>query len=143
MTWNKIWHYPLCFKDALKRGDVAFLEDPQVTFESFNAYRGIFRDKGGNFSNITFDDFLSYAELGKPYNPRYGRKDSYYSCSEYKNLDECKKALVFPNPKEDRQISIGPVCQEDGCIKVSQTDSHVDFWIYENHTDFWTQYKIV
>lgn len=135
--------FPCCFKNALKRGDVSFTEEPQIIYETFEAYRGIFRDKGGNFSSITFDDFLSYAEKGKTYNPRFGSKDSFYSCSLYKNLEECKKALVFPNPKEDRQISLGPVIQSDGCIRERLKDSHVDFWIYENHSNFWTKYRIV
>ena len=61
----------------------------------------------------------------------------------YKNLEECKKALHFPNPNEDRKISLGPVMQSDGCIRESLKDSHVDFWIYENHSEFWRQYKII
>ena len=135
--------FPCCFKNALKRGEVSFTEEPQIIYETFEAYRGIFREKGCNFSNINFNDFLSYAEKGKTYNPRFGSKDSFYSCSLYKNIEECKKALVFPNPKEDRQISLGPIIQSDGCIRERLKDSHVDFWIYENHSEFWKQYKIV
>ena len=57
--------FPCCFKTALKRGEVSFTEEPQIIYETFEAYRGIFREKGGNFSSITFDDFLSYAERVK------------------------------------------------------------------------------
>lgn len=45
-----------------------------------------------------------------------------------------KKALHFPNPNEDRKISLGPVIQSDGCIRERLKDSH---------SDFWTQYRIV
>ena len=77
--------FPCCFKNALKSGEVIFSQEPQIYFNSFRAYRGIFRTEGGNFSKITFDDFLSYAEKGKTYNPRFGPKDSFYSCSLYEN----------------------------------------------------------
>lgn len=135
--------FPCCFKNALKSGEVAFSCAPQITFKSLDVFRGIFREKGGDFSNITFNDFYSYAELGRKYNPRFGTKDSFYSCSVYKDYKECSTALKFPNPKEDRQISKGPINQNDGCIRERVEDSHVDYWIYEKHSNFWINFKIV
>ena len=33
--------FPCCFKNALKSGEVSFTEEPQIIYETFEAYRGI------------------------------------------------------------------------------------------------------
>lgn len=134
--------FPCCFKEALVSEKVAFSKEPVIDFTEFYAYRGIFREKGKNFSDIGYRDFLSYAELGKPYRPSLGLRDSYYSCSMYEDFDTCSTALKFPNEKEDRKIAKGPVTKENGCIQRNEKNSHVDWWIYSEHSNFWEQYKL-
>ena len=81
--------------------------------------------------------------MGRKYNPRHGPKDSFYSCSIFLTMDECANALVFPNEKDDRKIALGPVAPENGCIRIRESDGHVDWWIYDSPKPFWESFKIV
>ena len=95
-----------------------------------------------DFSTITSHDFKSFAELGRKWSPRICReKVRFYSCSVYKELDDIKVALKFP--QEDRRIAKGLIISNNGCIHRSSIDSHVDWWLYEKITDFWNSFRII
>ena len=135
--------FPCCFRNALASGEVSFTTDPVTDFSQFEAFRGIFRAQESSFEDINRLDFLSQAEMGRLYNPRFGQKESFYSCSVFLKFEECAKALVFPNEKNDRKIAVGPIDSENGCIRVRELDGHVDWWIYDSPKPFWESYKIV
>lgn len=135
--------FPCCFRIALESGNVTFESEPVVQYSEFSAYRGIFREPGDTYTDINLSDFYSQAEKGKKYNPRQGPKDSFYSCSTFLKIDECAKALAFPNDKNDRKIALGPINAVNGCIRVRESDGHVDWWLYDSPKEFWKLFTIV
>lgn len=138
--------FPCVLREALKKEEVSFLKDgiePIMDFESFHAYRGIFRTgEEKTFDDITEKDFKSFAEAGRKWSPRICReKIRFYSCSVYTELSDIKAALKFP--QEDRRIAYGPVDAKNGCVYFGKFDSHVDWWLYEKHTNFWKDFRIL
>lgn len=132
--------FPCVLKSALLKGEVAFDEaHTLIEYSKIDVYRGITREKDDN-SEISKDDFLSYAELGRK--PARGRKADigWYSCSFYTEKDELELALKLP--RFNKKISKGFIKKENGPIRKSEKDSHIHCWLYED-SDVEKAFKVV
>lgn len=141
--------FPSVFREALVSKIVSFDEDPETSFETFKAYRGIFRKNNKPFVPLDKTDFESQAEKSLRLNnneQRNNRREindklGFYSCSVFTDINDISAALKFP--QNDRCIVEGPVSDENGCIRHASDNSHVDWWLYEKTGDFWNEYKVV
>ena len=149
MNNNFYMKFPSVFRNALVSGLVSFETDPEITFKTFNAYRGVFRKKGESFIPLTKLDFESQAEKQEKLNNNIQRRNrrqikdnlGFYSCSVFTDKTDILAALKFP--QDDRCVVSGPVSDSNGCIRRSSENSHIDWWLYENTEEFWKDYIVV
>lgn len=141
--------FPAVLRDALVSGEVSFCDGVECEFETFSAYRGVFRKDGNSFKPLARSDFDSQAEksLNEGHNEKRKNRRKidngagFYSCSMFINLEEISKALKFP--QKDRRIALGPVSMKNGCIRCSCENSHVDWWLYKDTDEFWKEYNLM
>ncbi len=149
MNINFYMKFPSVFRDDLISGIVAFETEPEVTFKTFNAYRGVFKKKGETYVPITKLDFESQAEKQERVNNNIQRRNrsqikdrlGFYSCSVFTDKTDIFTALKFP--QDDRCVVSGSVSDTNGCIRRSSDNSHIDWWLYETTEDFWKYFRVV
>lgn len=123
--------FPAVLRSKLISKEIALPDETQFEYESFLAFRGIVREPGDN-TPLNKDDMRSYYELGKK--PRGGQRDdknpSSYSVSLYRSYDDIAAVFHFPRPR--KKLAQGYVHAAGGPKYCSTSDSHVDWWLYEN-----------
>lgn len=139
--------FPSVLRDALLSGKISLPDNLEVEFNSFTAYRGIFRNDNIPFIPLERKDFDSQAEKAlRTGNARKNRRRAVddiglYSCSVYTDISDIQVALKIP--QYDRCIAKGTVSGKNGCIRRSFDTSHVDWWLYEKTSDFWNDFELV
>lgn len=123
--------FPAVLRNKLINKEIALPDETQFEYEKFLAFRGIVREPGDS-TPLNKDDMRSYYELDKK--PRGGQRDdknpSSYSVSLFRAYDDIAAAFHFPKPR--KRLAQGYVHAEGGPQYCSTSDSHVDWWLYEN-----------
>ncbi|WNY25245.1 hypothetical protein [Methanolapillus millepedarum] len=129
MDENYYLRFPSILKGALIERTVTFGDDVQFRYEPILAYRVIKREHGNEMS-VHRSDFKSKVEILKE-ERRGGNVDenniSHYSCSLFQDLEILKTVMRLPGPS--RKIIQGFVTDSYGPCLMS--DSHVDWWLFE------------
>lgn len=131
--------FPVFLRNKLTTKEIEFPTGTRFEYESFTAFRGIFREPEDN-TPLNIEDMRSYYELGK--RPRGMRNDDndagLYSVSLYRSYDDIAMAFYFPKP--GKKLAQGKVFPEGGPQYSAVETSHVDWWLYED-ADF-SSYEI-
>lgn len=129
MMYFNISKFPSTLKKGFTEDGINFPSNIEFEYEEILAYRKITRDDFKDCT-ITKNDFKSYAELNKP-KPRGMRyPSSYYSCSLNTSLDVIRTMFKFPG--KTKGIAVGYIKKVHGPKLGPNSDSHVDWWLYEN-----------
>ena len=123
--------FPAVLRSKLIDKEIALPSGTQFAYEKFLAFRAIERKTDDN-TPVNKKDMLSHYELAK--NPR-GRKldeknPSSYAASLFKDYADIAMCFKFPNPK--KKLAHGYVYAEGGPQCGRATDSHIDWWLYED-----------
>lgn len=128
MEDENYFKFPSIIREKAKRGEFSFPEGTLFVYEPFQAYRGVVRDDD-DFKEVSRDDFLSYAELGKHVRGMNEDDPSYFSASLSLNKASVENALRFP--RKGWKIAVGKVYKEVGPVKINCETEHVDLWLYD------------
>lgn len=134
VDYNK---FPSVLKNALKNEGLEFPEETQYEYKPIITFRGIQRAQEIKDSEIDsfvicWDDFKSYAELGKKPRGCNTNNASYYSCSLFLSEEPLKAALKLPKP--NKIICKGKIIDDYGPVYINYDTGHVDLWLYKNAT---------
>ena len=121
--------FPAVLKEKIQSERPWFPENTLIDYPDIVAYRAIERDDD-DFSDVTRDDFRSFAELGIHRRLIDEEDKHYYGTSLFENINCLRNALKFPKPK--KKIAKGKVYSEGGPIDRNGSTTHVCWWMYED-----------
>lgn len=121
---NSFDRFPRVLREALESGKIEFPKNTQWKYEDRKAYRGVrITDKK---TTIDKTDFKSQVESDE-----MDSEDlSEYSCSCFENMQDLK--IAFHLPRKNKGIAEGFVKKECGPIVLSDKDSHINWFLFEN-----------
>lgn len=120
--------FPAVLRAKLINKEMKLPQGTVFVYDPIPAYRAISRNKNDN-SPFCQKDVLSHADKGKiPKGIPKEKTIEYYAVSLYKNKENLKNVVKFPNMK----IAFGNVIQENGPQHTRQWDGHINWWLYES-----------
>lgn len=128
MKNNNLIKFPSVLRDKIESGEFIFPENVQYDYEPMVGFRGIERAEN-DFTPVTRNDFISYAELNVCRRGINKNDPHYYGVSLFANRASVENALKFPRP--NKKIAQGKVCAEAGPAEVNLETEHICWWLYD------------
>ena len=128
MKDNNLLKFPSVLRDKIESGEFIFPENAQYDYEPMVGFRGIERAEN-DFTPVTRDDFISYAELNVCRRGINRNDPHYYRVSLFVNRASVENALKFPRP--NKKIAQGKVYAEAGPAEVNLETEHICWWLYD------------
>lgn len=128
MKNTNLLKFPCVLRKKIENGEFVFPESTQYNYEPMVGFRGIER-AGNDFTPVTRNDFLSYAELNVCRRGINRNDPHYYGVSLFINKSSVENALKFPKP--NKKIAQGKVYEEAGPAEVNSETEHICWWLYD------------
>ena len=126
MDSNNLHKFPLVLAEAFNKYNLTFFEGTEWRYDSVKVYRMVFREKD-DYSQVTRDDFRSFAEAPRRGMEKLVKKPDYYGVSVFTEKEALVNKLKLPKP--GKKIALGHIRDDYGPIY--RNLPHICLWCYK------------
>ncbi len=127
MDSNNLHKFPVVLAEAFSKYNLTFFEGTEWEYDPVKAYRMVLREKD-DYSQVTKDDFRSFAEAPRRGMEKLVKKPDYYGVSVFTEKEALVNKLKLPKP--GKKIALGHL--QDSYGPIYRNLPHICLWCYKD-----------